>query len=403
VCLDGVHRFTDPAYAALSLAMRTGAALPTGDPGPPPGEGRGEARGEVFDALWAGGHLRVYATEAERTADLADTATTALLTGAGTLVMADTHDQVTALNGAIRDRLIVAGRVDDTRAVTTSAGERLGIGDRIATRRNDRHLGVANRDTWTITDIANDGALTITGRQERSRTVPAAYVAEHVELAYATTVYGAQGETTSTGHLLLGEHTTGSAAYVGMTRGRETNIAHLVADDLDQARALWQSMFHRDPADLGPGHAALRAAGDLERYGPLRPLPAALGSLRAAWTAEADLREAVGRTQIRRDSVAAFGDPAVDWVAQLDDELAHLTDQLHTADRQVSLRLHEPAIRALPASRLEAERALWRHQREERQAAHEAAACQPAPPRARHQEPTPYPMRPPDRGRGIGR
>lgn len=68
------------------------------------------------------------------------------------------------------------------------------------------------------------------------RKIPAAYVAQHVELAYPTTVYGAQDETTHAAHLVLGEHTTGSAAYVGMTRGRHDNIAHLVADDLQEGR-----------------------------------------------------------------------------------------------------------------------------------------------------------------------
>ena len=43
------------------------------------------------------------------------------------------------------------GRVDDTHATTTGAGQRIGVGDRVATRRNDRDLDVANRDTWTVT------------------------------------------------------------------------------------------------------------------------------------------------------------------------------------------------------------------------------------------------------------
>ncbi len=122
-----------------------------------------------------------------------------------------------------------------------------------------------------------------------------AYVREHVELAYATTVHGAQGETTHTGHLLLGEHTTAAAAYVAMTRGRENNVAHLVAEDLDDARQHWVETFGRDRADLGPAHAATRAAEDLERYAPHRPLEAALGDLRAAWTTEQDLRGALAR------------------------------------------------------------------------------------------------------------
>ena len=35
-------------------------------------------------------------------------------------MMADTREQAAALNGAIRDRLVAAGHVDDTHAVATN-------------------------------------------------------------------------------------------------------------------------------------------------------------------------------------------------------------------------------------------------------------------------------------------
>ncbi len=82
-------------------------------------------------------------------------------------------------------------------------GERLGVGDQIATRRNDYHLGVANRDTWTLTGIDDDGTLHLTGKT-RARSVPLSYAVEHVELSYATTAYGAQGETVPAAHLAHG-------------------------------------------------------------------------------------------------------------------------------------------------------------------------------------------------------
>lgn len=58
-------------------------------------------------------------------------------------------------------------------------------------------------------------------------------------LAYATTVSGAQGETVDTALLLRGEHTGAASAHVAMTRGQEHNIAHLVAESLDDARPQW--------------------------------------------------------------------------------------------------------------------------------------------------------------------
>jgi exodeoxyribonuclease V alpha subunit len=318
VDLDVAHRFADPEYAAISLALRTGSPTytpPGQDAGEPVGERIGEPDGErvgeVWDALWRRGQIRIYPSEAERTQALAPLAADALIAGerraGGVLLMADTREQTAALNGFIRDRLVAAGHVDDSRAVATNAGERLGVGDRVATRRNDRHLGVSNRDTWTITAVRADGSLTLRGRRATElRTLPAAYAREHVELAYATTVYGAQGETTRTGHLMLGEHTSAASAYVAMTRGREDNVAHLVADDEGDARRQWEQVFARDRADLGPVAAAQQAAEDVERYGtqqPARPLEEVLGDLRTAWTREADLQERHQPLVAQRDAL----------------------------------------------------------------------------------------------------
>ena len=255
--LGAVHRFTDPAYADLSLLMRTG-----------------ERSSEVFDQLVERGQIVLHPTEVERTVTLA---------AVEGLVIADTREQVTALNAAIRDhhhRHIQSSEPngepsgerggEQSGEAVTRGGERIGLGDRIATRRNNRDLGVANRDTWTVAGIGDDGSLLVTGRTGE-RHLPADYVRDHVELAYATTVHGAQGDTVDHAHFALGDTTGAAAAYVAMTRGRHTNTAHLVAEDLDTARTHWVEVFSRDRADLGPAHAAEIAAEDIERYGPRAP------------------------------------------------------------------------------------------------------------------------------------
>ena len=312
---DIAHRFADPEYAAISLALRTGSPTYT-RPAQVESAPGGERVGEVWDALWRRGQIRIYASDAERTRALALALLAAVTDrsddqgAGGTLMMADTREQTTALNGAIRDRLLAAGHLDDTNTIVTETGERIGVGDRVATRRNDRDLGVTNRDTWTITAIGADGVdggLTLRGRRATDvRTVPAGYAREHVELAYATTVYGAQGETTSTGHLMLGEHTSAASAYVAMTRGRDHNVAHLVAADTDDARRQWEEVFGRDRADLGPEAAVIQAAEDIERYGtqqPTRPLDEILTDLWAAWTRQADLHEQHRRLVGERDAL----------------------------------------------------------------------------------------------------
>jgi exodeoxyribonuclease V alpha subunit len=293
--LDAVHRFGDPAYAQLSLSMRTGTP---------------NSAGVVFDALLARGEVRIYPTPAARTQALAAIAAAATATRAtgwnrhegGVLLVADTREQVAELNGHIRERLVAGGHVDDTQSVTTWAGERIGVGDQIATRRNDRAADVANRDTWTVTGLRNDGAAVVAGSRGQ-RVLPAAYVRDHVELAYASTVYGAQGATTDAAHLVVGEHTGAAGAYVAMTRGRDHNTAHLVADTPQAARDQWIEVFNRDRADLGPAHAARLAAQEAAQYATHRPLSAALSDLRDAWTQEHTLVEDLSAARHERDQL----------------------------------------------------------------------------------------------------
>lgn len=274
--LTGVHRFIrtdragrpvpDTEYADLTLAMRGG-----------------EHPGTVFDRLTARGQIQLHPEEAALQASL--TAAVAASFGGSdrVAVVADTREQTAALNAAIRDRRVADGGVDDTRVITTAGGERIGVGDRIATRRNDYRLGVANRDTWTVTAVDQRGGLHVTPADiaaadvtpgDNGRVLPPHYVSNDVELAYATTVHGVQGDTVSSAHLVIGEHTGAGSAYVGMTRGRRSNTAHLVAENLAEAREKWTAVFARDRADLGPAHAAGLAAVEVARSAPpLIPAP----------------------------------------------------------------------------------------------------------------------------------
>jgi len=245
VTLEAVHRFADPDYADLTKLMRTG-----------------ERPGDVFDALLERGDVVIHRSDVERLAAV----TTIAADARNDHVIADTREQVSALNAAIRDQRLTDSDTATGAHVTTRGGDQVGVGDRIATRRNDRALDVANRDQWTVTAITATGDLSIDGRRG-PRTLPAAYAHAHVELAYATTVHGVQGDTVDQAHLLLGKATGAASAYVAMTRGRHNNTAHLVADTPDDARTQWIETFSRDRADLGPAHAAETALEAIDRYG----------------------------------------------------------------------------------------------------------------------------------------
>src|SRR4051794_6703972 len=345
--LDAVHRFTrtddagrttpDTQYAELTLTMRTGD-----DPG------------AVFDALVARGQIRVHADPAALQEALATTAAAHHCSGERVAVVVDTRERATELSAAIRERLVVDGRVDDTRVAVTGAGQRIGVGDRIATRRNDRDLGVANRDTWTVVAVGCDGDLAVvptevtprsavaarvtptgtapgdvTPPEAGQRVLPRGYVTSHVELAYASTAHGAQGDTVSTGHLVVGEHTGAAAAYVGMTRGRTANTAHLMAADLTEAREQWIAVFARDRADLGPAHAADLAAAEAARYATPRPVEQVLADLQQVWTVEQRSLDRLAVLQPLCDALRQ----AVALEAAHGGELARLEDHARQATR----------------------------------------------------------------------
>ena len=154
--------------------------------------------------------------------------------------MVDTREQVAELNAAIRDRLVAAGRVDDTAwssppgrgsgsgsgtgsppaattATSTSPTATSGSSPPSAATAGSRHPG---RRHPAPAPCANVSRRCHPGRRRRPRCCRPTTSPRHVELAYATTAHGAQGDTVTAAHLVIGEHTGAASAYVGMTRGR---------------------------------------------------------------------------------------------------------------------------------------------------------------------------------------
>ncbi|MBM9432496.1 relaxase domain-containing protein [Flaviflexus sp. JY899] len=67
--------------------------------------------------------------------------------------------------------------------------------------------------------------------------LPAAYVAEQVDLGYAVTAYRAPGVTTDTAHVLVEPTATRENFYVSMTRGCAANRAYVILDRADDPNA----------------------------------------------------------------------------------------------------------------------------------------------------------------------
>ena len=160
--------------------------------------------------------------------------------GLRSLLIAGDRDTVRSLNERARAELVVAGAVEPDGTVLHD-GLVAGVGDRIVTRRNDRHLGagegwVKNGDTWTVVARHHAGALAV--RREAGGpavVLPATYAAEHVELGYATTAFRAQGATVDTAHAVIsGASMTREVLYVALTRARQSNRAYVCTDVLPE-------------------------------------------------------------------------------------------------------------------------------------------------------------------------
>lgn len=236
-----LHRFSDPEYAALTLAMRDR-----------------QNPGAVFDRL-AEMHLVTLHGDDEQTREhITDHAED------GEAITVTTNDEATALNERIRAGKVETGEVDESVTATGSDGLSIGRGDLIQTRRNDSDLGVANRQQWVVQQVEDDGtvyAREVSSGRKSPHTValPAEYVGEHAHLSYAATAYGVQGATVDTSHTVLTEATSAAGVYVGMTRGREANQLHIVAEDMADARAQLIEAIERDRADRGLDHATAQA------------------------------------------------------------------------------------------------------------------------------------------------
>ncbi len=250
-----VHRFTDRAYADLTVRMRDG-----------------DNPGAVFDQLTALGLVRLHASDEDVREHIAGQRRE------GEAVTVTSNDEARAVNARIREERVARGEVDDRRSATGSDGLSIGAGDVIQTRKNNADLGVANRQNWIVQHIEQDGTLSVreagNGRK-RQRTVrlPAEYVAEHAHLSYAATAYGVQGATVTGSHTILTDATSAAGVYVGMTRGREQNLLHVVAESQEQAREQFVAAMERDRADRGLTDATERAADavrGLVEDGPVR-------------------------------------------------------------------------------------------------------------------------------------
>ncbi len=95
------------------------------------------------------------------------------------------------INDIVREALYADGELGETVVI---GGREWAVGDRVITRRNDREIDVDNGMRGTIKTVSEDG-IEVQIDDYELVTLPAWYVAEHTQHAYAITGHSAQGAT----------------------------------------------------------------------------------------------------------------------------------------------------------------------------------------------------------------
>jgi len=217
--LTELHRFTDPAEAAATLALR---------------EGKPEALTFYLD------HGRVHVGDiATTTEDAFNAWVSDRDAGLDAIMIAPTRQLVAELNRRAREH-----RLDycpATAEVPLADGNWASVGDVIITRSNDRRLRltatdwVKNGDRWTVTHVGRHGGLTVRhNRSQLTVRLPSDYVRTSTGLGYGTTIHAAQGVSADTMHGLVTGQEYRQQLYTMLTRGRHANHLYLqVVGDSD--------------------------------------------------------------------------------------------------------------------------------------------------------------------------
>lgn len=207
--------------------------------------------GRIID----GGTVEQASVRATR-AYLADT-----LAGRRSLLIADTNEAAGRLSSAVRAELIRLGRVDEAGVQIGKLGATAGVGDLVSARRNAWNLagvegnrrGPINRESYRVTEVRSDGGLVVEHSGERM-VLPASY-APDLELGYASTVHSAQGLTVDSSYTVASGKTGPAGLYVGMTRGRDLNVAYVVTISVpdDSPPGAAHDVVRRDPVAVLAG------------------------------------------------------------------------------------------------------------------------------------------------------
>jgi Ti-type conjugative transfer relaxase TraA len=166
------------------------------------------------------------------------------------LMLAHTRADVAELNQLARGRMRDAGALGADEVVQTERGARsFAAGDRVMFLRNERSMGVKNGSLGTLEKIEGSSLTVRLDGPERRQVQFGLKDYAHIDHGYASTIHKSQGVTVDQGHLLASDGLDRHAAYVGMSRHRETLAVHYGADDFRDRDQLTRTLSRERAKD----------------------------------------------------------------------------------------------------------------------------------------------------------
>lgn len=205
--------------------------------------------------------------------------------GQKSIMLADRVRDTEELNDVARALLRNQGRLGADELTTTSVSRRqlgFAVGDQVLLTKNERKLGVFNRQVGTVQSIdANAGSMTLR-IDDRTVTLPATYIngdklkGSNIRHGYALTAYKAQGSTVDHCHYFGSESSFREATYVSMSRAKQQNHFYVVDSEFDTV----EKAINRSREHVTAMEQLRDAASDITKQGSK--------TKRTAWEAEAE-------------------------------------------------------------------------------------------------------------------
>ncbi|WNO53624.1 Ti-type conjugative transfer relaxase TraA [Stakelama saccharophila] len=172
---------------------------------------------------------------------------------ASRIILTHTNAEVRELNLAARASLREVEALGEDVTLQTEKGERrFASGDRVMFLRNERSLGVKNGSLGTVHSVSRSRMAVILDDDRAVALDVKDYAA--IDHGYAATVHKAQGMTVDRVHVLATPGLDRHAAYVALSRHRDSVDLHYGRDDFADRSKLVRALSRERAKDMASDH-----------------------------------------------------------------------------------------------------------------------------------------------------